>query len=265
MLLLPIIFLSFIQGLTEFLPISSSGHLVLIPHLLGWEDQGLLLDVAMHVGTLLAVVAYFWRDIKDMFFALPSLLKGDFSSQETNRILQLCLGTLPAVALGLLITTLDLKTRSVTMIACNLIIFGLLLKWADWKGEQTRTIREMTYKKAFLVGCAQSITLFPGVSRAGICLTATRFFGFKRHDAAKFTFLLSIPAITAAATNTGYKAFKAGELAGHLGDVFLFIFFSFLFGLGAIAFMMRWLQKSNVNVFVIYRLALGIFLLGYFW
>lgn len=255
-----ILLLSFIQGVTEFLPISSSGHLVLVPALCGWRDQGLLMDVAAHIGTLGSVLFYFRKDVVDLFKGSFSLLGGK-RNENTDLLIALIIATIPVVFLGLFFEqVVGDYFRSVTVIAWVGIIFAIILYCADKYGHLVETVADTSLKRAAVFGFAQCLALVNGVSRAGVCLTAGRFMNYKRTDAARFAFLMSIPTITAAGSLKGYQLVKSGNLA-MIGDAALMVLFSFVFGFGAIAFMMHWLQRSTLTPFVIYRILLGFFLL----
>ncbi|MBS0271505.1 MAG: undecaprenyl-diphosphate phosphatase [Proteobacteria bacterium] len=255
-----ILLLSFIQGVTEFLPVSSSGHLVLVPALCGWRDQGLIIDVAAHIGTLGSVLIYFHKDVISLFKGSFSLLRGQFN-ENTQLLLNLVIATIPVVLLGLIFEKIvGGSLRSVTLIAWVGIVFGIILYMADKYGNLIESIRDTNLKRAFVFGLAQCMALINGVSRSGACLTAGRLMNYKRTDAARFAFLMSIPTITAAGTLKGYQLIKSDDLS-MLNDAILMVFFSFVFGLGAISFMMYWLQKATLTPFVIYRICLGILLL----
>ena len=255
-----ILLLSFIQGVTEFLPISSSGHLVLVPALCGWKDQGMLMDVAAHMGTLVSVLLYFRNDVISLFKGSFSLLRGKFN-EDTQLLINLIIATIPVVVVGLFFEkVVGDSLRSVTVIAWMGILFGLILYIADRYGHLVETVSDTTLKRALLFGLAQCVALINGVSRSGACITVGRFMNYKRTDAARFAFLMSIPTITAAGTLKGYQLFKSGDFS-MMGDAAMMAVFSFVFGFCAIAFMMRWLQKSTLTPFVIYRVILGVFLL----
>jgi len=255
-----ILLLSFIQGVTEFLPISSSGHLVLVPALCGWKDQGMLMDVAAHMGTLGSVLFYFRKEVAALFKGCFSVLKWQFND-NTTLLFNLIIATLPVVLLGFIFENFVGDTfRSVTVIAWVGIIFGIILYVADRYGHLVETVADTNAKRAMVFGLAQCVSLVNGVSRSGACLTMGRFMNYKRTDAAKFAFLMSIPTITAAGTLKGYNLIKSGDFT-MLNDAALMAAFSFIFGFCAIAFMMRWLEKSTLTPFVIYRVILGLFLL----
>ncbi|MEY8241475.1 MAG: undecaprenyl-diphosphate phosphatase, partial [Cycloclasticus sp.] len=191
-----IIALGLLQGLTEFLPVSSSAHLILLPLLLGWEDQGLAFDVAVHVGTLLAVVTYFRHDLSRLIVGwLASLLRRQHT-QDSRLAWLIIIGTIPVGLVGLLLGDwIELYLRSPLVIALATIIFGLLLWWADAKGVQLRDQQQLTAKDALIIGLYQVLALVPGTSRSGITMTGALLLGLTRDAAARFSFLLSVPLI----------------------------------------------------------------------
>ena len=186
--------LGIIQGITEFLPISSSAHLILAPVLVGWADQGVAFDLAVHVGTLLAVMLYFRRDVGDLTKdSVTSLIQRRFIGQGLMAG-YLVIGTVPAALAGLLLLDLiDTQLRSVAIIFFTTLIFGLLLGWADWCPKQSRKITTLTWRDVLLVGAAQALSLVPGTSRSGVTITAGLMLGLSREAAARFSFLLAIP------------------------------------------------------------------------
>jgi len=265
LLLHQIIILAVVQGITEFFPISSSGHLILVPHVFDWSDQGLEMDVAVHLGTLGAVIVYFWKDVLSMIGGFFSLIRGKMN-KGSILFLHLCVATIPAVIFGTVISMIGTAgLRTVILIGWMSIIYGALIFIADRLGKTEKTISDMTGIKAFIIGCAQALALIPGTSRVGSCLMATRFLGFNRSDAARFSFLMAIPAILAAASHTGYKMYQAGDFALYK-DAAYAAGVAFIAGLIAINFMMKWLQKADLTPFVIYRFCLGAALLvwGYY-
>lgn len=254
--LIQILVLALIQGLTEFLPVSSSGHLILVPALTGWADQGLAIDVAAHVGTLLAVLIYFWRDIGRMLAGTARLLVGRFDS-GAKLALFLLVGTIPALIAGYLVDRYATEIlRNVSIVGWALIGFGILLWVADRIGLTIRRVEHMTFGQALFVGFAQALAFIPGTSRSGICMTAARLVGYERAEAARFAFLLSIPAIAAAGLWKGYQLFSCGQTQ-QIEVAALTAGLCAIIGLFAIAFMMQWLRRANFTVFVVYRLLLG--------
>jgi undecaprenyl-diphosphatase len=261
MFLEQIIVLALIQGITEFLPISSSGHLILVPALTGWKDQGLLTDMVTNVGSLLAVIIYFWRDVIAMFHGLGDVVRRR-ATYNSRLMLNVVIGTIPIIIVGILmkLTHLDDHIRSTTLVAINAIVFGILLYVADTYGLLRNTARDLTWKSALMIGGAQALSLSPGTSRSGITMTAARGLGLVRPEAARFSFLLSIPANAAASILIIGDAISSGERLG--GDVIMTGVLTFFVALGAIAFLMRMLRTMSFLPFVFYRVMLGVFLLG---
>ncbi len=248
--------LAVVQGITEFLPISSSGHLVLTSRVLGWADQGLVIDVAVHVGTLLAVMVYFWRDIWRMIAGTAGIVTGR-RDQGFRLALHVVIATIPIVAAGYFIQPYIGSTfRSVELIGWTTLGFGILLGVADWLCMTLRRIEHLNVPTAFFVGVAQVLALLPGTSRSGITMTACRFMGMERGEAARFSLLMSIPAILGAATIAGLGLYKSGNVALGL-DAALAALFAFGTALISIAAMMQWLMRATFTPFVIYRVLLG--------
>jgi undecaprenyl-diphosphatase len=262
---LNLIVLAIVQGVTEFLPISSSAHLILVPQLFPWEDQGLAIDVAMHIGTLLAVMAYFHAEVRRMITGGINLLRGK-PDGDTRLLLQLALATVPVVIAGFLLRDIvATQLRSPLLIASTTIGFGILLYVADRKGETSeRALAGMTYKDALLIGLFQALALIPGVSRSGITMTAGLFLAFSRTEAARFSLLLSIPTTMAAGLLGGYEIWKSGDTALQADALYAAVL-AFFAALLAIWGLMAWLKNSSFTPFVIYRLILGAFLLFWFW
>ncbi|MSO64203.1 MAG: undecaprenyl-diphosphate phosphatase [Alphaproteobacteria bacterium] len=258
MSLLHIAVLSVVQGLTEFLPISSSGHLILVPALLGWPDQSLIMDVAVHVGTLGAVLVYFWRDIRAMLLGLKKLVRGQLRDAGARLTILLIVGTIPAIIAGSAIKLLHLESalRSVALIGWTTFGFGIVLFVVDGFFLRVRRFEQLTVAHVFCIGLAQAIALLPGTSRSGITMTAARLFGFERPAAARFSFLLSVPAIAAAGILEGYELFKLND-PGLFGQVALAAALSCAVGFVAIAGLMAWVKRASFAPFAIYRLLLG--------
>lgn len=254
--LLQLAVLAVVQGLTEFLPISSSGHLILVPHLLGWPDQGLTIDVAAHVGTLAAVLIYFWRDVLQMTAGLLRLVRGRFDP-GARLALYLLVATIPALVVGYLVDRYAAESfRSVTLVASTMIGFAVVMYVADRSGLTVRRIEHMTLGQAIIIGFAQTIAFIPGTSRSGITMVAARFMGYERVEAARFSFLLSIPAISAAGIWKGYGLYREGGDAG-LGDASIVAALAAVTGVFAIAILMRLLPRWGFTPFILYRFAFG--------
>ncbi len=255
-----IVVLAVVQGITEFLPISSSGHLILVPYFTGWPDQGLATDVMVHVGSLAAVLVYFWRDIGRLLVGAWGLLRGRVA-RDGLLALYILAATIPAVVVGLILKSTGLidRIRGIEIIAWNAIIFGLLMLAADWFGPRLRSMEEMRLGPAMAIGLAQALALIPGTSRSGVTMTAARMLGFERAEAARFSFLLGIPAIAGAGLLTARDMVEQG--GGIPPDALLAAGLTFFSALAAIAFLMALLRRVSFLPFVLYRLALGGFLL----
>ncbi|MGH6735502.1 MAG: undecaprenyl-diphosphate phosphatase [Methyloceanibacter sp.] len=255
-----IIVIAVVQGITEFLPISSSGHLILVPNLMHWPDQGQFVDVMVHVGTLFAILIYFWRDVWRITLGALELFKGRVT-QEGRLAIYIILATIPAIAFGLFLKKFgfgDLE-RNVAVVAWNTILYGLLMLVADMVGPQERTVEKMTLGSALIIGVAQALALIPGTSRSGVTMTAARFLGFTRPDSARFSFLLGIPAIAGAGVLTVGDALASGDTITM--DAVYCAVLTFFAGLAAIAFLMALVRRMSLLPFVLYRMVLGGFLL----
>jgi undecaprenyl-diphosphatase len=257
---LQILVLAIVQGVTEFLPISSSGHLILVPALTGWPDQGLAIDVATHVGTLVAVLLYFWRDVGRMLRGL-GLLLGGRRDPGARLVGYLLVGTIPALVAGFVVDQyVGTGLRKVEVVAWTMIGFAFVLYVADRWGPTIRTLADIRLPHAVVIGLAQAIAFIPGTSRSGITMVAARLMGFERAEAARFSFLLSIPAIAAAGIWEGLKLYQIGSREV-IYDAAVAVVLSAAAGVVAIAFLMAWLRRATFTPFVIYRLLLGAVLL----
>lgn len=261
MTLIQILILALIQGLTEFLPVSSSAHLILGGKAFGWADQGLVFDVATHLGTLLAVLLYFRADLWAMARACVAPADDDRDRERRRMVLFLALASLPALAAGFLLHDwVEFYLRDVRVIAWTTIGFGLLLWVADALGAHRRPLDGMTLRSALLIGLAQVLALVPGTSRSGITITAGRFLGFSPDAAARFSFLLSIPVIAAAG---GYGALRVatGEAPIDWTQFVAALLISAAAGWACIAAFLALLKRVGLVPFVVYRLLLGLALL----
>ncbi len=250
---LQLVALALLQGLTEFLPISSSAHLILPSQLLGWPDQGLAFDVAVHVGSLLAVVVYFRQRLAVLAVGWGRQLAGNGRSEASDLVWLLALATLPAGLAGLLGSDfIEANLRSDWVIAIATIVFGLLLGAADRWG--SHRLVAIGWRAALVVGLFQALALIPGTSRSGITITAALLLGYRREAAAEFSFLLSIPIIALSGL------YMAAGLIGGSVDWAVLIAAAALSGLAAlacIALFMRWVERIGMAPFVLYRLLLG--------
>jgi undecaprenyl-diphosphatase len=253
-----------LQGLTEFLPVSSSGHLVLLPALTGIEDQGLAIDVAVHVGTLFAVILFFWNDVKVALEGTGRLLLGKVDTQGAFLALCLLIATVPVVLAGLVVHLAGLENamRSVAVIGWTMLGFGLVLYWADKTGTSQKTAGHWSMKDALVMGLAQVLALIPGTSRSGITITAARRLGYGREGAARLSMLMSIPTIIASGTILGIDVVKAANWSV-ARDGLIAAGFAFFAALLALSLMMRLLRSVSFTPYVIYRVILGLVLLVY--
>lgn len=262
MTLFQLLLVAVIQGITEFLPISSSGHLVLLPALTGGPDQGLAIDVAVHVGTLLAVIIYFWPDVRMALGGCLRLVRGKIDTPGAFLAFCLAVSTVPVVIAGLVIKLMgwDEAMRSVAVIGWTMLGFGLVLYWADKTGGTERTANRWTLRDALYMGLAQVLALIPGTSRSGITITAARKLGYAREDAAKLAMLMSIPTILASGLLLGLDVVDQANwaLARDAGIAATFAFFAALL---ALVIMMRLLKSVSFTPYVIYRVVLGAILL----
>jgi undecaprenyl-diphosphatase len=264
-----IVFLAAVQGITEFLPISSSAHLILgrdllvalgLPPFEGTEADLLAFDVALHVGTLASVMVYFRRDVVEMVQGLVDGVTGRFG-ERFKLLLLVVVGTIPVVIVGFLargfITDL---LRVVEIIAWTTVIFGLLLWFADRMPEAKHHAHGLSYRDALVIGLMQCLALVPGVSRAGICMTAGRLLGLDRPLSARFALLLAMPTILAAGALMSFELYRGGDLR-LTADAVMGGVLAFFFAWAAIALMMRWLRHASYMPFIVYRLVLGVVLL----
>jgi undecaprenyl-diphosphatase len=259
--ILQIIILALVQGLTEFLPISSSAHLILVPLLTDWPDQGLAFDVAVHVGTLTAVVIYFRKEINIMFFAWFASFKGKHS-EDSKLAWGVLIGTIPVGLMGLIFKDyISDNLRTPLVIAATTIIFGFLLWYSDWSGKRQRNEHSLSLKDIIIIGCAQAVALIPGTSRSGITITAGLFLGLTAPAAARFSFLLSIPVIILAGGIETLDYLKVASV-NDMNDLIIGALISALSAYLCIHYFLMLLEKVGMTPFVIYRLLLGIVLLS---
>jgi len=258
-----LILLALIQGITEFLPVSSSGHLVLLPNLTGLADQGQVIDVAVHVGTLGAVILYFWRDVRMALMGVPRMLTGRIDTAGARLAFLLLIATIPVILVGLVLhlTGLADAMRSIVVIGWTMLIFGLVLYWADQRGPQTRQAEGWTLRDAVILGLWQAVALIPGTSRSGITITGARLLGYDRESAARIAMLMSIPTIMASGILLGAEVLVTADAAA-ARDGAIAAAFAFVAALGALALMMRLLRSVSFTPYVIYRVILGVVLLA---
>jgi len=257
-----IIWLSLLQGITEFLPVSSSGHLILFSKFTAFPDQGAAMDIALHIGSILAVIIYFsvtlWEILKGLIKTkfLPSV-----KVEGAHLFYLLVVATLPVIFCGAMLKYFGTDwLRSTKLIGWNILLYALLLMLMDTYAVTIRKVRNLEYKDAILIGLAQCLALLPGTSRSGVTITMCRFLGMERQEAAKFSMLLAIPAILAAGILAGFELWHNGDMQ-QIANACHAVGYSFIFSLAAISVLMQWLKKRSFLPFVIYRIGLGTLLL----
>ena len=247
--MIEIFILSLIQGITEFIPISSSSHLILISELINYKNQSLSIDVSLHIGSFIAVVVYFYKDLINFF---------------DNKILffKILISSFPVMIIGYFLTELEIinKLRNLQTIAWTTILFGILLYISDRFKLEKNIKKDFTLRSAFFIGFLQIFSLIPGVSRSGVAITAARFLNFKRIDSAKISFFLSIP-ILGAVSLFGFKNLIIEDNVNFTILNLVSIFLSFFISLITIKYFLKYLNKFSLNIFVYYRIFLGLVLL----
>jgi len=249
--MLEIIILSLIQGITEFLPISSSAHLILLSNILEFRNQSLNVDVSLHIGSFMAIIIYFYKDLVNFI-------------KNKDLFLKIIISSIPIMVVGYLLVKFDVidNLRNLKIIGWTTIIFGVLLYISDQFKIDKKLDKSFTLKSALFVGFFQILALIPGVSRSGITITAARMLNFDRFDSAKISFLLSIPTL-AAVSFFGIRNLIINDNLNFSSINILSIVLSFIFSYITIKFFLRYIQKFNLNVFVYYRVILGLLLLAY--
>lgn len=257
--------LALVQGLTEFLPVSSSAHLVLLPILADWPDQGLAFDVAVHVGTLIAVIAYLRHDLVGIACGWLRQWGSYGRSEESHLGWLLIVATVPAVLVGVFVDeAVEALLRDPLIIAGATIVFGLLLWWADRRRSGRKAMQQLGIKDALLIGVFQVLALIPGTSRSGITITAGLMLGLSREAAARFSFLMAVPIITAAGSLKGVSLMQSEDVIPW--DVFVLgVTVAFLSAWAVIALFLRFISRVGMTPFVLYRIVLGGLLLIAFW
>lgn len=255
--------LALIQGITEFLPISSSGHLILLPSFTNFPDQGLLIDVSVHVGALLAVIIYFFRDSLSILKGFSDLATGNRHSVSAQLTKFLLWATIPVIILGLILKITDIidLLRNIKVIGWTMIIFGIFLYLADRFSFSKKINLNYSIKEALIMGLWQSAALIPGTSRSGATITAARILGYKRKSAARISMLMSIPTILASGSLEIIDEWHKVDF-NHFNDAIIVICLSFIFAFLTLTIMMRLLNSISFTPYVIYRILLGVLLLA---
>jgi len=255
-----------VQGLTEFLPVSSTAHLILLPWVAGWPDPGLSFDVALHLGTLIALLIYFRADWIALISSALGIIRGRPQAPDARMAMQIVIATIPGAIAGALFEhKVEDALRAPQVIALMLIALALVLVVAEWMGRRKKSLDEISWGDAITVGVAQAFAIIPGVSRSGVTITAGLFRGMKRDTAARFSFYLSTPIIAGAVAKRSLEILKAGATIEQLTPFIVGILASGIVGYLAIAFLMRYLQTRTTYLFVYYRIALGIAVLLAIW
>jgi len=254
---LQVIILAIVQGLTEFLPISSSGHLVLVPVFFGWADQGLAFDVAVHFGSLIAVMLFFRKDILALLRGSVQVLGANVATTEARMALGIALGTIPAALAGLMfVDWIEANLRSPAVIVFTLSGYAVLMILADRLGRRNRDISGIRIKDAVLIGVAQALALVPGTSRSGVTITAAMALGFERQDAARFSFLLAVPVILLASVYSFIGLLRT-EATVAWGQLAIGVVVSAIVAYASIEFFMRFVSRIGLLPFAIYRMILA--------
>jgi undecaprenyl-diphosphatase len=259
-----IIVLAVVQGLTEFLPVSSSGHLVLVPRFLGWQDQGIIFDISVHLGSLIAVCIYFRRDLIKLVCGTRGFKLFKSIDENPNLLSLIILSAIPAAFVGFFTSDwIEIYLRNPMIIAATLPFYGVLMWVADKKGSKKIAIENIGYLQVVIIGFAQVLALIPGTSRSGITMTAALFLGMKRIDAAKFSFLMSIPVIMLAA---GYKLLVIflDNITVAWNELFFGMTVSLIVAYLSIGFFMKVIQKIGLMPFAIYRILLSVLIIWVF-
>ena len=250
--MIEIFILSLVQGITEFLPISSSSHLILVSKYINFENQGLSFDISLHIGSFLAVITYFRKDIINFI-------------KNKNLFYKIFISSIPVMLVGFFLVKYNLidRLRNIQVIGWATIIFGILLFVSDKMSLDKKIEKNFSYSSAIIIGILQIASLIPGVSRSGIGITAARFLQFDRYDSAKISFLLSIPTLGAVSFFGLKNVISSGDINFSIIS-FISIFLSFIFSFITIKFFLKYIQKFSLAIFVIYRIVLGIILLTFF-
>ena len=258
---LQFIVLGLIQGITEFLPISSSAHLILISNIFNWKDQGLFNDIAVHFGTLGAVIYYLRKDLVNIFLEIIFLKRTKIKEKE-NHLFKIILATLPAILIGFIVFKYFVyELRNLIIIAYSNIIFGIILYFVDKYSKSINEWHNLNFKNYFYIGLFQCFAFIPGASRAGVTITGARLMGIKRDSAAIFSMLLSVPIILASISLSFIDLFSSLSIKIDILSTIISTLVAFLTALISINFMMKIIQKTNFTIFIVYRVLLGIIIL----
>ena len=262
-LLTSTVILAAVQGLTEFLPISSTAHLILVSHLLNGLDEGVFLDASVHVGSLGAIIYYCRRELFDMTQGSIETLRSKQWNKDSKLALYMVCAAIPGLAVGYLIHLLGYEEdrRVLHLIAYAQIIFGILLWLVDRVCISARRVEDLNLFDSVIIGCGQCLAFIPGASRSGSTMMIARFLGYERREAAKFSFLVAVPTIAAAGLFAFYGAYKQAGLTAFTSDILVGIAVSFVVSLASVYFLMFWLRRLSFSLFAVYRIAFGVYIL----
>lgn len=258
------VILGIIQGLTEFLPVSSSGHLILVREVFKFPDPGKTFDLILHLGTFIGVLIYFRKDLLTIFLAFINGVKKKqlYGEPEINLFWFMIISTIPGGVLGFLYKDVLEEINNVYLISGLLIVFGIILLLAEKLSKNIKSMKDLSWKDSIIVGLAQAVALFPGVSRSGSSMTAALFLGFNREASARYSFLISIPIIGGASLYGLVKIIKTGVEDGELGIYVIGFLVSAITGFLCIKYLLDYLKKGSFTGFVVYRVILGVLLIG---
>ncbi len=256
-----IFFIAIIQGITEFLPISSSAHLIILPYLMKVSDQGVLIDISVHLGSLLALMLFFKKETIILYIGLIQFFSFKLQKEEFVLLLKIIVITIPICFFGLIfkIYRLDIMVRSIELIGWTMIIFGILLFYADKFGKEEKTLKNLSFKETIIIGFFQVFALIPGVSRSGVSITGFRIFGYNKYDAIKISLLMSIPTILLSAFFISPEILEEKKI--NFLELFIPFILSFITAILALKVMVKYIYVFGFTPYVLYRISLGLILL----
>ena len=257
-----IFFIAIVQGITEFLPISSSAHLIMIPYIIKVSDQGVLIDISVHLGSLLALIIFFKKESVILFKGLIQFFSLKWQKEEFFLLLKIIIATIPICLFGLIfkIYRLDIIVRSIELIGWTMIIFGMLLFYADKLGKEKKSLKNLSFRESLFIGFFQAFALIPGVSRSGISITGFRIFGYNKYDAIKISLMMSIPTILLSAFFISPEILEEKNIS--IIEILIPFILSFITAFVTLKVMVRYVYVFGFSPYVIYRIFLGIILLS---
>ena len=257
-----IFFIAIVQGITEFLPISSSAHLIMIPYIMKVSDQGVLIDISVHLGSLLALIIFFKKESVILFKGLIQFFSLKWQKEEFFLLLKIIIATIPICLFGLIfkIYRLDIIVRSIELIGWMMIIFGITLFYADKLGKEKKSLKNLSFRESLFIGFFQAFALIPGVSRSGISITGFRIFGYNKYDAIKISLMMSIPTILLSAFFISPEILEEKNIS--IIEILIPFILSFITAFVTLKVMVRYVYVFGFSPYVIYRIFLGIILLS---